>query len=40
MRGINTNNYAESAIAILKVLCLKAYNLIQVFEFITLTHYE
>ena len=34
MRGINTNNYAESAIAILKDIVFKG---LQVFEFITLT---
>ena len=40
MRGINTNNYAEAGIRILKDIVfkrIKAYNLIQVFEFITVT---
>lgn len=40
MRGINTNNYAEAGIRILKDIVfkrIKAYNLVQVFEFITVT---
>ena len=40
MRGINTNNYAESGIRILKDIVfrrLKAYNLVQLFEFLTVT---
>ena len=40
MRGINTNNYAESGIRILKDIIfkrVKAYNLIQLFQFITVT---
>ncbi len=40
MRGINTNNYAESGIRILKDIVfrrVKAYNLIQLFEFVTVT---
>ena len=40
MRGINTNNYAESGIRILKDIVfrrVKAYNLIQLFEFTTVT---
>ena len=40
MRGINTNNYAESGIRILKDIVfrrVKAYNLVQLFEFITVT---
>ena len=40
MRGINTNNYAESGIRILKDIVfkrVKAYNLIQLFEFLTVT---
>ncbi len=40
MRGINTNNYAESGIRILKDIVfkrVKAYNLIQLFKFITIT---
>ena len=40
MRGINTNNYAESGIWILKDIVfkrVKAYNLIQLFEFLTVT---
>lgn len=40
MRGINTNNYAEAGICILKDIVfkrIKAYNLIQVFNFITVT---
>ena len=39
-RGINTNNYAEAGIRILKDIVfqrIKAYNLVQVFEFITVT---
>lgn len=39
-RGINTNNYAEAGIRILKDIVfkrVKAYNLIQVFDFITMT---
>ena len=40
MRGINTNNYAESGIRILKDIVfrrIKAYNLIQLFDFLTVT---
>ena len=40
MRGINTNNYAESGIRILKDIVfkrVKAYNLVQLFEFLTIT---
>ena len=40
MRGINTNNYAESGIRILKDIVfnrVKAYNLIQLFDFLTVT---
>ena len=40
MRGIDTNNYAESGIRILKDIIfkrIKAYNLIQLFEFLTIT---
>lgn len=40
MRGINTNNYAELGIRILKDIVfrrVKAYNLIQLLEFITVT---
>jgi len=40
MRGINTNNYAEFGIRILKDIVFerfKAYNLIQLFNFITVT---
>ena len=40
MRGINTNNYAESGIRILKDIVfkrVKAYNLLQLFNFITVT---
>ena len=40
MRGINTNNYAESGIRILKDVVfrrVKAYNLVQLFEFLTVT---
>ena len=40
MRGIDTNNYAESGIRILKDVVfkrIKAYNLIQLFEFLTIT---
>ena len=40
MRGIDTNNYAESGIRILKDIVfkrIKAYNLIQLFEFLTIT---
>ena len=40
MRGIGTNNYAESGIRILKDIVfkrVKAYNLIQLFEFLTIT---
>ena len=40
MRGINTNNYAESGIRILKDIVfrrVKAYNLVQLFEFLTVT---
>ena len=40
MRGINTNNYAESGIRILKDIVfkrVKAYNVIQLFNFITVT---
>ena len=40
MRGINTNNYAESGIRILKDVVfrrIKAYNLVQLFEFLTVT---
>ena len=40
MRGIDTNNYAESGIRILKDIVfkrVKAYNLIQLFEFLTIT---
>lgn len=40
MRGIQTNNYAEAGIRILKDIVfkrIKAYNLIQVFDFITMT---
>ena len=39
-RGINTNNYAEAGIRILKDIVfqrIRAYNLVQVFEFITVT---
>lgn len=39
-RGINTNNYAEAGIRILKDIVfkrIKAYNLIQVFDFIVMT---
>lgn len=38
MRGINTNNYAESGIRMLKDIVfkrVKAYNLLQLFDFIT-----
>ena len=38
MRGINTNNYAESGIRILKDIVfkrVKAYNLVQLFEFLS-----
>ena len=40
MRDINTNNYAESGIHILKDIVfkrVKAYNLVQLFEFLTVT---
>ena len=40
MRGINTNNYAESGIRILKDIVfnrVKAYNLVQLFDFLTVT---
>ena len=40
LRGIDTNNYSESGIRILKDIVfrrVKAYNLIQVFEFIVVT---
>ena len=40
MRGINTNNYAEPGIRILKDIVfnrVKAYNHIQVFQFLTVT---
>ena len=40
MRGINTNNNAESGICILKDIVfrrVKAYNLVQLFEFVTVT---
>ena len=40
MRGINTNNYAESGIRILKDIVfrrVKAYNLVQLLEFLTVT---
>ena len=40
LRGIDTNNYAESGIRILKDVVfrrVRAYNLIQVFEFIVVT---
>ena len=40
MRGINTNNYAESGIRILKDIVfkrVKAYNLMQLFNYITVT---
>ena len=40
MRGIDTNNYAESGIRILKDIIfkrVKAYNLSQLFEFLTIT---
>ena len=40
MRGINTNNYDESGIRILKDIVfkrVKAYNLMQLFNFITVT---
>ena len=40
MRGINTNNYAESGIRILKDIVfrrVRAYNLVQLFEFLTVT---
>jgi hypothetical protein len=40
MRGIHTNNYAESGIRILKDIVfkrVKAYNLVQLFEFLTVT---
>ena len=40
LRGTNTNNYAESGIRILKDLVfrrVKAYNLVQLFQFITHT---
>ena len=39
-RGINTNNYAQAGIRILKDILfqrIRAYNLVQVFEFITVT---
>ena len=39
-RGINTNNYAEAGIRILKDIVfqrIRAYNLVQFFEFITVT---
>ena len=39
-RGINTNNYAEAGIRILKDIVfqrIRTYNLVQVFEFITVT---
>ena len=39
-RGINTNNYAEAGIRILKDIVfqrIRAYNLVQVFELITVT---
>ena len=42
MRGIDTNNYAESGIIILKDVVfkrVKTYNLIQLFKFITVTFY-
>ena len=38
MQGINTNNYAESGIRILKDIVfkrVKAYNLVQLFEFLS-----
>ena len=41
MQGINTNNYAESGIRILKDIVfrrVKAYNLVQLFEFLTVTY--
>ena len=40
MRGINTSNYAESGIQILKDIVFrraKASNLVQLFEFLTVT---
>ena len=40
MRGINTNDYAESGIRVLKYIVfkrVKAYNLVQLFEFLTVT---
>ena len=40
MRGNHTNNYAESGMRVLKEIifgCVKAYNLVQMFEFITKT---
>ena len=40
MRGINTNNYAESGIRILKDIVfnrVKIYNLIQLFDLLTVT---
>ena len=40
MQGINTNNYAESGIRILKDIVfkrVKAYNLVQLFEFLSVT---
>ena len=40
MRGTDTNNYAESGIRILKDIIfkrVKAYNLSQLFEFLTIT---
>ena len=40
LRGNNTNNYAESGIRILKDIVfkrVKAYNLVQLFEFMTVT---
>ena len=40
MRGIDTNSYAESGIRILKYIVfkrVKAYNLVQLFEFLIVT---
>ena len=41
MSGINTNNYAEFGIRILKDIVfrrLKAYNLVELFEFLTVIY--
>ena len=37
MRGINTNNYAESGMKDIVFRRVRAYNLVQLFEFLTVT---